>query len=146
MDLGRSWAQFGRGLGRSGASIGRSWAPLGHFLGIHIRAFAQHWPKMGSKRASESILNRFGKGLGRIFRAFGRVWGRFSFIFGCLWESLSKRLLKWFGVNFRKSKEKGWSDLGLTSNRWQGAGGVSAKRSQFLVFWRFFGRFRTCSD
>ena len=118
-------------LGRSWASSWRSWTPLGCFLDVQNPIFFRHWPKIGSKRASESILGRFGKGLGRIFGAFGRVWGRFSFIFGCLWEGLSKRLLKWFGVDFNKSKEKGWSDLGLTSNRWQGAGGVSAKRSQF---------------
>ena len=84
MDLGRSWAQFGRGLGRSGASVGRSWAPLGHFLGIHIRAFVQHWPKMGSKRASGSTLGRFGKGFGRIWAGFWRVLGGFGPIWGPL--------------------------------------------------------------
>ena len=42
MDLGRSWAPFGRGLGRSGASFGRSWALLGHFGGVQNRAFVKH--------------------------------------------------------------------------------------------------------
>ena len=119
-------------LGRSWASSWHSWTPLGCFLDVQNPIFFRHWPKIGSKRASESILGRFGKGLGKIFGAFGMVWWRLSFIFGCLWEGLSKRLLKWFGVDFNKSKQKGWSDLGLTSNRWQGAGGVSAKRSQFF--------------
>ena len=34
MDLGGSWAQFGRGLGRSGASFGRSWAIFANFFDI----------------------------------------------------------------------------------------------------------------
>ena len=36
MDLGRSWAPFGTGLGRSGASFGRSWALLGHLEAFRI--------------------------------------------------------------------------------------------------------------
>ena len=42
MDLGRSWASFGKGLGRSGASFGRSWTLLGHFGGVQHRAFVKH--------------------------------------------------------------------------------------------------------
>ena len=53
----------------------------GRLLDVQIPFLFRHWPKMGFKRASESILGRFGKGLGRIFGAHGRVWGRFSFIF-----------------------------------------------------------------
>ena len=66
----------------------------GRLLGVQNPIFSRHWPKMGFKKASESILGRSGKGLGRIFGAHGKVWGRFPFIFGCLWEGLSKRLLK----------------------------------------------------
>ena len=42
MDLGRSWAPFGRGLGRSGASLGRSWALLGRFGDVQNRVFLKH--------------------------------------------------------------------------------------------------------
>ena len=42
MDFGRSWAPFGGGLGRSGASFGRSWALLGHFGNVQNRAFVKH--------------------------------------------------------------------------------------------------------
>ena len=67
-------------LGRSWASSWRSWTALGCFLDVQKPIFFRQWPKMGFKRASESILGRFGKGLGMIFGAHGRVWGRFSFI------------------------------------------------------------------
>ena len=42
MHLGRAWAPFGKGLGRSGASFGRSWALLGHFGGVQNRAVVKH--------------------------------------------------------------------------------------------------------
>ena len=66
LDLGRSWARFGEGLGRCGASFGRSWATLGQFWRVQNRAFFQHGPKMGSKRPS-----------GQIWAGFGEVWERF---------------------------------------------------------------------
>ena len=76
-DLGGSWASFGKGLGRSWASSGRSWPPLGRFLAIQNHAFFKHWPKMGSKRPSGSILGRFWEDLGRIWEGFGRNLGGF---------------------------------------------------------------------
>ena len=76
MDLGGSWASFGKGLGRSWASSERSWPPLGRFLGVQSRAFFKHGPKMGSKRPPGSILGRFGEGFGRILGRFGRVGAR----------------------------------------------------------------------
>ena len=66
LDLGRSWARCGEGLGRCGASFGRSWATLGQFWRVQNRAFFQHGPKMGSKRPS-----------GQIWAGFGEVWDRF---------------------------------------------------------------------
>ena len=74
--LGGSWASFGKGLGRSWASSGRSWPPLGRFLDVQSRAFFKHGPKMGSKRPSGSILNRFWEGFGRTLARFGTVLGR----------------------------------------------------------------------
>ena len=78
MDLGGSWAPFGRSLGRSGAPFGRSWASLGCFGGVLSRAFLKHGPKMGSKRPSGSIWGRFWRVLGGfgedLGRNLGRVW------------------------------------------------------------------------
>ena len=65
LDLGGSWAPFGRGLGRSGPSFGHSWALLGRFGWVRGRAFIEHWSKIGSKRPSGSILGGSWKGLGR---------------------------------------------------------------------------------
>ena len=56
LNLGRSWPLLGTGLGRSWNSSGRFWLPLGLFLEVQNLAFLQHWPKMGSKRPSGSIL------------------------------------------------------------------------------------------
>ena len=81
MDLGRSLASFGRGLGRSWASSGRSWPPLGRFLDVQSRAFFKHGPKMGSKRPPGSILGRSKEGFGRIshkFFAFSSKTGIFK--------------------------------------------------------------------
>ena len=76
LHLERIWDALGRSL----ASSWRSWTALGCFLDVQNTIFFRLWPKMGFKRASESILGPFGKGLRRIFGAHGRVWGRFSFI------------------------------------------------------------------
>ena len=76
MDLGRSWAPFGRGLGRSWASSGRSWPPLGRFVDVQNRAFFKHGPKMGSKRPLGSILGRFFMDLGTVWEGFGEEFGR----------------------------------------------------------------------
>ena len=59
-----SWSPFGKDLGPSSASLGCFLPPLGCFLDVQNRASFEHWPKMGSKRASGWILARFGKVLG----------------------------------------------------------------------------------
>ena len=71
----RSWAQFGKGLGRSGAFWGRSRAPLGHFGGVQNLSFFKHGSKIDSKRLFGSILARFWKGLEGIWR---RIWEHFG--------------------------------------------------------------------
>ena len=82
-DLGRSWAPFGKGLGRSGPSFGYFWGLLDRFFGVLNQAFFKHKSKMGSKRPFGSILGGswrdldevwggFGSGLGRNFKGFGR--------------------------------------------------------------------------
>ena len=78
MDLGGSWASFGKGLGRSGASSGRYWPPLGRFLGVQSRAFFKHGPKMGSKRPPGSILGGFGVNLGGFWKDLGRSREQFG--------------------------------------------------------------------
>ena len=75
--LGRSWAPFGRGLGRSGGSFAHSWALLGRFGGVRDRAFIEHWSKIGSKRPSGSILGGSWRGLGGFWGGFGRFVGGF---------------------------------------------------------------------
>ena len=76
--LGGSWAPFGRGLGRSGASFGRSWVLLGavgSFLGLSKSSFFQAWVQDELQEAFwihlESILGGFGEGLGRVL---GGIW------------------------------------------------------------------------
>ena len=64
--LGGSWAPFGKGLGRSGASFGRSWALFGSFFGFLNTSSIMILPKMGSKEASGSILGGISKDFGRI--------------------------------------------------------------------------------
>ena len=75
MDLGRSWAPFGRGLGRSWASSGRFLPSFGRFLAVQNRNFFKHWPKMGSNTPSGSILARFGRDLTGFWEGFREVWG-----------------------------------------------------------------------
>ena len=77
LDLGGSWAPFGRGLGRSGGSFGHSWALLGRFGGVRDQAFIEHWSKIGSKRPSGSILGGSWRGLGGFWGGFGRFVGGF---------------------------------------------------------------------
>ena len=72
MDLGASWALFGRGLGRSGASFGHFRPHFGRFLDVPNHIFLKHWSKMSSQRPFGWILDSFGKVLGR----FGEGWGR----------------------------------------------------------------------
>ena len=90
--LGGSWAPFGEGLGRSGASLGHSWAALGGFGGVRKRAFLHHRSKMVSQRPSKWILGRFGQGLGRVWEGWARVLEGFGSSFlrppRCLANSL----------------------------------------------------------
>ncbi len=96
MDLGGSWASFGRGLGRSGPSFGHFWALWGRFFGVLNRLFFKHRSKMGSKRPFGSILGRFSRALGRFWEDFRRVWKVFGWIlegygkdFGNAWHDLA---------------------------------------------------------
>ena len=84
MDLGRSWAPFGKGLGGSGRCFWRFLAVFG-VLNHH---FFNYRSKMGSKRPFGSIL----KGSGRVFGGFAgfldRFWkvlGGFGKDFGQVW-------------------------------------------------------------
>ena len=107
MNLRKSWAQFGKGLGRSGAFWGRSRAPLGHFRSVQNLSFFKHGSKIDSKRLFGSILARFWEGLGSIWRriwedfgAFGQVGGRLGVWLGSkqIWVVLLRTL---FGPTFR---------------------------------------------
>ena len=73
-DLGGSWAPFGKGLGRSGASWGHSWAHFDCLLDVPNHIFLKQWSKMGSKRPFGWLLDRFWKDLGRIWMRLGRIW------------------------------------------------------------------------
>ena len=72
LDLGTFWAQFGRGLGRSGPSFGHFWLHFRHFLDVPNHIFFKHWSKMSSKRPFGWILGRFGKILGRFWEGWGK--------------------------------------------------------------------------
>ena len=54
MDLGRTWAQFGKGLGRSGAVFGRSRATFALFFVAFSMMFFPHHP-----RGDGSVFNRW---------------------------------------------------------------------------------------
>ena len=73
-DLGGSWAPFGKGLGRSGASWGHFWAHFDCLLDVPNHIFLKQWSKMGSKRPFGWLLDRFSEGLGRIWMRLGRIW------------------------------------------------------------------------
>ena len=70
-DLGGSWAPFGRGLGRSGASCGHFWAHFDCLLGVPNHIFLKQWSKM----APRGLLDGF-------WIDFGRVWGGFGCVLG----------------------------------------------------------------
>ena len=89
MDLGRSWAPFGRGLGRSGASFAHSWALLGRFGEVRDRAFIEHWSKIGSKRPSGSILGGSWRGSG-LGEDLGGSWDDFSQFCDGFWRDLGR--------------------------------------------------------
>ena len=71
LDLCRSWAQFGRGLGRSGSSFGHSSAHFRRFLDVPDHIFLKHGSKMSSKKPFGWILARFGTVLGRFWKGLG---------------------------------------------------------------------------
>ena len=60
-------------------SFGQVWGSIGEWFGT-----VQHWSKMGSKRASGSILDGFGEGFGRILGGF---WDICSTIFWFIFEN-----------------------------------------------------------
>ena len=70
-DLGRSWAPFGRGLGRSGPPFGHFWAILGRFGNVRNHGFFIYWSTMVSERPLGSILDRFRRGFGSMWE---RIW------------------------------------------------------------------------
>ena len=73
-DLGGSWAPFGKGLGRSGASWGHFWAHFGCLLEVPNHMFFKQWAKMGSKEA--------------FWMAFGSILGGFGLDLDASWENL----------------------------------------------------------
>ena len=77
MDLGQSWAPFGRGLGQSWASCGRSWGLFGRSWGALGALLGVLEAKMSSKRPSGWNLDRFGKVWGRFWEGLGRIWEGF---------------------------------------------------------------------
>ena len=72
VDLGGSWAQFGRALGRSGPSCGHFWGHFGRFWWGPTHIFLKPWSKMGSQKPFGGILARFGRVLERILEGFGK--------------------------------------------------------------------------
>ena len=84
-DLGRSWAPFGEGLGRSGSSWGHFWTHFDCLLDVPNHIFLNHWSNMSSKRPFGLILNRFWDGL-------GRTWGRVGKVSGQVWTRSLKDL------------------------------------------------------
>ena len=80
-DLGGSWAQFGKGLGRSGPSCAHLWAHFGGFLDVQNHILLKHSSKMGFKRPFGWIFRHFGKvldGFSGALGGFGSVWGVFG--------------------------------------------------------------------
>ena len=73
-DFGGSWASFGKGLGRSGASWGHFWAHFDCLLDVPNHIFLKQWAKMSSKRLFGWLLDRFWERLGRIWMRLGRIW------------------------------------------------------------------------
>ena len=93
MDLGRSWAPFGKGLGRSGASFGRSWALLGPFQGRSKSSFCEALVQNGLQ---ERLLDRFwvdfAKDLGGFREDLGRFWGDLGQFWHGFWTNWEENL------------------------------------------------------
>ena len=81
LDLGGSWAPFGKDLGRSGRPFGHFCGLFGRLLGVLNQPFFKHRSKIGSKRPFGANLDRFWRVLGGFGVDFGRVWARFWKIF-----------------------------------------------------------------
>ena len=110
--LGRSWAQFGMGLGHSGASFAHFWAHVGRFLDVQnhypFETLVQHELQEAFGVDLESLLDDFGmvlgglwKGLGRVWEALGKTWkDAWGFLQGILvssWLPLGVFLIDHFG-------------------------------------------------
>ena len=74
MDLGGSWAPFGKGLGRFGPSFGHFWALLGSFWGVLNSTFFKH----GSAWAQDGLQDASGIDFGTIWKGLGKILGRFE--------------------------------------------------------------------
>ena len=85
MDLGRSWASFGRGLGRSWDSSGRSWATFSRILELQNPTLFKHGADMGAKKPFGLILGASWKDLGQVSGGFGDKFGRICTLFCTLW-------------------------------------------------------------
>ena len=92
MDLGGSWAPFGKGLGRSGPSFGHFWMLFGNFLEVLSPPFSsigQGWGPGGLLDRFWVDFGRFWEGLGRILGGFGHNFDRFfsfSASLGQIWD------------------------------------------------------------
>ena len=111
LNLGGSWAPFGRGLGQSGASFGHSWALLGHLGRVRDRAFITSWSHMGPRWAPRGLLSRFwsiwdefGEGLGRIWEGLGRILANLGMDFGKIWGRILARVQEFVQSCDRVSK------------------------------------------
>ena len=99
--MGRSWAPFGKGLGRCWASWECSWELLGRSWGALEMLLALLEAKISSKKPFGWILGRFGKVGGRFgealrgnFKGFGaECWERLGRVRDN-WGQLGKKLGK----------------------------------------------------
>ena len=113
--FGGSWASFGRGLGRSGASLGRSWVTFVRILDVQNTAFFKHGSKMGSKRPFGSTLGGSWEDLEKIWARFGQksgsIWTFFWPVVGKFWKHLEKcspagaKLLNWTPALIREASQ-----------------------------------------
>ena len=86
VDLGRSWAPFGSGLGRSGTSLRCSWAPLGRFWAPPGPSEVWCFSKMVPWRAPGSILEPAGPILEASSHDFGGSGRALGLIFCMIFD------------------------------------------------------------
>ena len=79
MDLGGSWAPFGRGLGRSGVSFGHSWASFACLVG---RLESIRLVTLVQDGLQEPLGIDLGRVLGSIWEGFGAAWGLIRALLG----------------------------------------------------------------